>query len=101
MQGGVLYLDEEAKIKWTRQLRGDADGDGKIDDDEYMDEIPIRKGSKYNSMSIVYTRRDNLTMVQCKLYSIQYIDIFGAKTPDEVFIIKIELYKGNMMKKPG
>lgn len=28
IQGGVLFLEEDAKIRWTRELHGDADGDG-------------------------------------------------------------------------
>ena len=43
MQGGILYLDEDAKIKWTKELRGDADGDGKIDEGEYLPEEKIHE----------------------------------------------------------
>ena len=60
MQGGILYIDEDAKIKWTRQLRGDADGDGKIDDDEYLDEIPI---GDHDDKCRVDTAPDKTTMV--------------------------------------
>ena len=48
IQGGMIYIDEEnAEITWTRKLRGDLDGDGKVDLNEYLEPEIIPEDGKH------------------------------------------------------
>lgn len=40
-------MDEDAKLEWTRQLRDDLDGDGKIDFDEYLPPEVIKENDNH------------------------------------------------------
>ncbi|CAG5082743.1 Oidioi.mRNA.OKI2018_I69.PAR.g10196.t1.cds [Oikopleura dioica] len=44
----LVYIDEEnAEITWSRQLRGDLDGDGKVDLNEYLEPEVIPEDGKH------------------------------------------------------
>ena len=43
IRGGTIYLDEEATIEWSRELRGDLDGDGIVDLNEYLPSETIKE----------------------------------------------------------
>ena len=67
-KGGQLYLDDDAKLEWTRQLRDDLDGDGKIDFDEYLppeiikendDHVRIDNTHDKSSLILLNARRND------------------------------------------
>ena len=61
-------MDEDAKLEWTRQLRDDLDGDGKIDFDEYLppeiikendDHVRIDNTHDKSSLILLNARRND------------------------------------------